>query len=196
MKTRTGWCCGYEALHGLVAQGTKFGTFYADPPWLYGNQGTRAATGKHYKGLTVDQLCDPGLLPIAQLAADDAHLHLWTTNGFLFECPRIFEAWGFEFKSSLVWVKPQLGIGNYWRNSHELLLTAVRGNAKRFADHNLRSWLECGRGKHSEKPDRVRDFIQRASPSPRLELFGRRMFPGWLVWGNEVERTFFDEAAE
>ena len=88
--------CTADDLGAIVASGRKFGCIYADPPWLYDNQGTRAATSNHYDGLTVDQLCD---LPIAGLVADDAHLHLWTTNAFLFECPRIFAAWGFEFRS-------------------------------------------------------------------------------------------------
>lgn len=170
-------------LHRLVMLGKKYGTIYADPPWLYDNQGTRAATGNHYNGLTVDQLCE---LPIRQLAADDAHLHLWTTNAFIFDCPRIFEAWGFEYRSALVWVKPQLGIGNYWRNSHEYLLTAIRGNAKRFNDRSLKSWIECDRGAHSAKPEMVRHMIERASTGPYLELFGRLPAPNWTVWGNQV----------
>jgi hypothetical protein len=120
--------CTTEDLFALAATGAKFGTIYADPPWLYDNQATRASTGNHYAGLTVDQLCE---LPIRDLAARDAHLHLWTTNAFLFDAPRIFSAWGFEFRSSLVWVKRQMGIRNYWRNSHEFLLTAIRGDAKR-----------------------------------------------------------------
>lgn len=177
--------CTTEDLRELARRGLKFGSIYADPPWLYDNQGTRAATGNHYAGLTVDDLCD---LPIRHLAAEDAHLHLWTTNGFLFECPRIFEAWGFEFRSALIWVKPQMGIGNYWRNSHEYLLTAIRGNAKRFNDRSLKSWLECDRGEHSAKPEQVRHFIERASPGPFLELFGRAPAPGWTVWGNQVNR--------
>lgn len=170
-------------LQELVREGRTFGTIYADPPWLYDNQGTRAATGNHYSGMTIDGLC---ALPVEKIAAADAHLHLWTTNAFLFDAPRIFAAWGFEFRSSFVWVKKQMGIGNYWRNSHELLLTAIRGNAKRFADKNLKSWLECGRGRHSEKPDRVADMLEAASPGPRLELFGRRKRDGWTVWGDEV----------
>jgi hypothetical protein len=104
--------CEIKDLFEAAEAGKKFGCIYADPPWLYDNQGTRAATGNHYDGLTVDQLCE---LPVKRLAADDAHLHLWTTNGFLFDCKRIMDAWGFEFRSSLVWVKPQMGIGNYWR---------------------------------------------------------------------------------
>ncbi len=186
--------CEISDLNSLVATGRKFGTIYADPPWLYENQATRAATSNHYPGLTVDELC---ALPVQSLADDDAHLHLWTTNAFLFECPRLFAAWGFEFRSTFVWCKPQMGIGNYWRNSHEILLTAIRGNAKRFRDHGIKSWVECDRGGHSDKPDQVRAYIERASQGPYLELFARRPAPRWTVWGNEIEKSLFSaEAAE
>jgi N6-adenosine-specific RNA methylase IME4 len=188
-----GACCGFEELHRLVAEGMTFGNLYVDPPWLYDNQATRAATGNHYEGLTVEQLCDADLMPVAKLAAANSHLHLWTTNGFLFECPRIFDAWGFEFKSTFVWTKSEIGLGNYWRNSHEILLTAVRGDAERFDVHNLRSWIECSRGRHSDKPDQVRDFIARASPTPRIELFARSEHDGWLSWGNEIDKTLFSK---
>lgn len=183
-----------KCLVDAVEAGAKFGTIYADPPWIYDNQGTRAATGNHYEGLTVEQLCE---LPVRDLASDDAHLHLWTTNAFLFECPKIFDAWGFEFRSSFVWCKPQMGIGNYWRNSHEILLTAIRGNAKRFDDHSIMSWLQCDRGRHSAKPEKVRHFIERASPGPYLEMFARSKAENWKVWGNEVEDCLFtrDEVA-
>src|SRR5208283_5503600 len=106
----------------LGSHSEKYGCVYVDPPWQYNNQGTRAATENHYEGMTVKEICD---MPVRRLVKDDAHLHLWTTNAFLFDCPKIFEAWGFEFRSSYIWVKPQMGIGNYWRNSHEILLTAV-----------------------------------------------------------------------
>lgn len=171
------------ALRELASQPVRFGTVYADPPWLYDNQMTRSATGNHYSGMTVSQICE---LPVGQLVEDDSHLHLWTTNAFLFECPRIFSAWGFEFRSSFVWAKTQMGIGNYWRNSHEFLLTAIRGNAKRFGDHSIRSWMESKRGAHSAKPEQVRHMIERASPGPYLELFGRFPAEGWTVVGNET----------
>lgn len=180
--------CTVADLQVLAATGMRFGAIYADPPWLYDNQGTRAATGNHYGGMTVDELCE---LPIREMAADAAHLHLWTTNAFLFDCPRIFDAWGFEFRSSFVWCKSQMGIGNYWRNSHEILLTAVRGDAKRFNDHSIMSWLETERGRHNAKPEQVRHFIERASPGPYLELFGRSPADGWTVWGNQIERGLF-----
>src|SRR5688500_5052704 len=101
-----------------------YGCIYVDPPWAYQNQGTRASTGNHYDTMSVDELVK---IPVGEVAADCSHLHLWTTNGFLFECPRLLESWGFTFKSSFVWVKPQIGIGNYWRNAHEILLLGIRG---------------------------------------------------------------------
>lgn len=180
--------CTVGALESLVHQGRRYGTVYADPPWQYDNQSTRAATSKHYGGMGVEELC---ALPVQKLAAESSHLHLWTTNAFLFECPKIFAAWGFEFKTSFAWVKTQIGIGNYWRNAHELLLTGVRGDAKRFNDHSMSSWVECARGPHSEKPEQVRALIQRASPGPYLELFGRKAVNGWTVWGNQIERSLF-----
>lgn len=180
--------CELPDLHAAVRAGRKYGTIYADPPWRYDNQSTRAATGNHYDGMSVEKICE---LPVRQLAADDAHLHLWTTNAFLFDCPRIFDAWGFEFRSTFIWVKPQMGIGNYWRNSHEILLTAVRGNARRFNDHSMMSWLEKTRGAHSAKPEEIRSMIERASPGPYLELFARRRADNWDAWGNQIEKTLF-----
>lgn len=179
-------------LTALSTRGMKFGCVYADPPWQYSNQGTRGATGDHYVGMTVDEIA---ALPVRDLAADNAHLHFWTTNAFLFESQRIMEAWGFTYKSAFVWVKPQIGMGNYWRVSHEFLLFGVRGSCP-FQDRTLRSWGEFKRGKHSAKPDEIRYLIERASPGPRLELFARRSSPGWCSWGNEIARDVFYPTVE
>jgi N6-adenosine-specific RNA methylase IME4 len=178
-----------EALANAVEGGDQpgFGTIYADPPWIYGNQSTRGATGDHYVGLSVDEIC---ALPVAKLTAADSHLHLWTTNAFLFDSKRVMEAWGFTYKSCYVWVKPQIGMGNYWRVSHEFLLMGVRGTLT-FEDHSLRSWGEFKRSQHSAKPERIRDLIHKASPGPRLELFARRAVEGWTCWGNEIRREVF-----
>jgi N6-adenosine-specific RNA methylase IME4 len=179
-------------LAALTSRGMKFGTVMADPPWIYGNQSTRGATGDHYVGMTLEEIA---ALPVRDLVADNAHLHLWTTNAFLFDSRAILEEWGFEYRSCFVWVKPQMGMGNYWRVSHEFLLLGVRGSCP-FADHALKSWGEFARGRHSEKPDQIRALIEKASPGPRLELFGRRPALGWVVWGNEIERTVFDDSVE
>lgn len=165
--------------------GLKFGTVYADPPWRYENQGTRASTDNHYGTMSVDELCS---LPVKDLVNNDAHLHLWTTNAFLFESRKVMEAWGFEYKSVFVWVKPQMGIGNYWRVAHEFMLLGVRGDAKSFNERNHKSWMEIERKKHSEKPEQVRDIVQSVSNGPFLELFGRKAVPGWTVFGNQINK--------
>lgn len=174
----------------LLGTGTKFGCIMADPPWKYGNQATRASTDNHYATMTVDELA---ALPVGELAAERSHLWLWTTNGFLFECPKLFDAWGFEFKSSYVWVKPQIGIGNYLRNAHEFLLLATRGGLVGAAK-DVKSWGEFRRTAHSAKPDEIRtQVVERVSPGPRLELFGRRKAPGWTVFGNQIETDLWDK---
>lgn len=174
-----------DDIYKLVEVGVKFGTIYADPPWQYGNQATRSATDTVYATMSMDEL---KALPVEALAAPDAHLHLWVTVGFLKEGIALLEAWGFTYKSNFAWVKPQLGIGNYWRLSHEHLLLGVRGDATRFGDRSLKSWLESERTRHSAKPEEVRDDIEKASPGPYLELFGRKKIQGWTVWGNEIGR--------
>jgi len=162
--------------------GQKFGTIYADPPWAYGNQGTRASTGNHYGTMSIADICN---MPISELTADAAHLHLWTTNSFLRESFEVIDAWGFEYKSCAVWVKPQMGIGNYVRVAHEFLMIAVKGDCKSFKKKNVLSWFELPRGKHSAKPDYWRQVIEENSPGPRLELFGREHIPGWTIFGNQ-----------
>lgn len=188
-------CCTVDDLRALATrieagETEPFGTVYADPPWQYGNQGTRASNTEHYGGETVEWLCDPENMPVARLAAPNSHLHLWTTNAFLFDAKRVMEAWGYTYKSCYVWVKPQIGMGNYWRVSHEFLLLGVRGSLS-FEAKNLRSWGEFKRRQHSAKPEEIRDKIHLASPGPRLELFARRAVEGWTCWGNEVARDVF-----
>jgi len=83
--------CQTSCLKRLVKENRKFGTIYADPPWHYTNAASRGAAENHYETMTTDAIAD---LPVAQLAADEAHLHLWTTNAFLFEAERVIKAWG------------------------------------------------------------------------------------------------------
>jgi hypothetical protein len=92
-------------------------------------------------------------------------------------------------------VQDKLGKGHYWRMSHEILLTAVRSEDDRFDDQSLRSSIEAPRARHSEKPDVVRELIERASPGPRLELFGRSLHPNWHVWGHEIAEPLTEQAA-
>ncbi len=183
--------CAVSDLDKLIVAGRKFSTIYADPPWQYSNQGTRAATNNHYKTMTVKEIA---CLPVENLTNNNAHLHLWTTNAFLFDAKEIIETWGFKYKSCFVWIKPQMGIGNYWRVSHEFLLLGVRGSQP-FLDHHYKSWLEVDRIRHSKKPDEIQDIIEKVSPGPYLEMFGRRTRERWVVWGNEIKRELFNKEA-
>ena len=177
--------CTVEDLQLLIRAGSRFHTIYVDPPWQYGNQSTRAATDRHYDTMSIEEL---HALPVASLADENAHLHLWTTNGFLREAIDLMPVWGFEFKSCFVWTKPSMGIGNYWRVSHEFLLFGLRGTLP-FGSRSLMSWATLDRGRHSAKPEAVRQMVEQSSPAPRLELFGRRPADGWTVWGNEIARS-------
>jgi N6-adenosine-specific RNA methylase IME4 len=175
-------------LEMLIQAGERFGTIYADPPWPYANQGTRGRTSRHYASLPVEALA---ALPVRELAADQAHLHLWVTKDFHFAAAQVLAAWGFTYGGQLVWVKttadgrkPQIGTGNYWRNCHELCLLGVRGGLTAQHKH-LPSVVCAPRGAHSEKPERVRDLVEQLSPGPYLELFGRAAVPGWTVFGNQ-----------
>jgi N6-adenosine-specific RNA methylase IME4 len=177
------------SLSDLIADGRKFRTVYADPPWRYGNQGTRASTDNHYGTMTVDDICAE---PVSQVVEDDAHLHLWTTNAFLFDARRVMEAWGFEYKSCFIWVKPQMGIGNYWRVSHEFMLFGIRGTCPFLARDEM-SWAQLDRTEHSSKPDAIRVKVEKVSPGPYLEMYGRVFMPDspWTVYGNQVKRRLF-----
>ncbi len=178
-------------LEELAQQGRTFGTIYADPPWQYE---MRADDVTHrgrciYSTMAAEDIC---ALPVKPLAAKNCHLHLWTTNNFLREAFAVLDAWGFEQKSCFVWCKPQMGMGHYWRVSHEFLLLGVRGSGA-FPVHDMKSWGEFDRDRHSSKPGQVRLMIERASPGPRLEMFARMEAPGWVAWGNEVETDLFSE---
>lgn len=175
-------------LQQAIDRGQKFGTIYADPPWRYGNQGTRGATDDHYVTMSIEEICAE---PVSEIVADSAHLHLWTTNAFLREAFDVIKAWGFEYKSCFVWVKPQMGMGNYWRVSHEFLLLGVRGSCP-FGSRDDKSWMSIDRLEHSEKPGEIRQVVERVSPGPHLEMYGREidLSSPWTVYGNQVEDRF------
>lgn len=171
----------------FAAAGNRMGTILIDPPWPTLN------ALLPYLSITPEEL---QTLPISDLAAERCHLHVWATaNNFLFDTKEIIESWGFRVVGNFVWIKPQLGRGHYWRQSHEILLTAVRRDDDRFDDLGLRSWIAAPRGRHSEKPDAIRGLLERASPAPRLELFARKLVPGWFGWGHEIAEALTDQTA-
>jgi N6-adenosine-specific RNA methylase IME4 len=168
----------------LISEGRRLQTIVADPPWRHDNQASRAAATNHYSTMTLDEICR---VPVAEVAAKNCHLHLWATSPLLPDAFKVIEAWGFIYKSSFIWIKRQMGLGNYWRGSHEICLLAIK-NKLVFRDHAQRSWLEADRTKHSAKPPEFRRLVEKVSPGPYLELFGRTPPPNsqWTIFGNEL----------
>lgn len=155
-----------------------FHTILADPPWDSPTQRIH-----HYPVMTLDRIA---ALPVGQLAAPDAHLWLWVTNGNWRQQATIMEAWGFSYRSCLTWIKPRFGMGAYLRNQTEHLLFGVRGRAP-IQFRGQGTWLYAPVQEHSHKPEEQYAIIERCSPGPYLELFARRPRLGWSSWGNEVE---------
>jgi N6-adenosine-specific RNA methylase IME4 len=190
--------------------GTKFGTILADPPWPYrspraivgnggrGNQNGRAKVviqvdaSAHYPLMTLEQI---KRLPVKDVAADAAHLYLWTTNAFMVEAHEVARAWGFEPKTLLTWVKikrdrPEVSMrtGYWYRSATEHVVFGVRGRQRLLGPTVPTAYL-LPRLRHSEKPAFFHQLIEEQSPGPYLELFARRLRLGWDSWGNEIEST-------
>ena len=159
----------------------RYRTILADPPWDIQQKGTLGAV-RHYRLMTVEQI---KALPVSELAEDDAHLWLWTTNAALESAYQVMRAWGFTPRSIMTWTKPRLGLGQYLRNCTEQLLLGTKGQAP-IQFKAQPTWLFAPVQDHSHKPEEVYDIIERCSPGPYLELFARRPRQGWHVWGNEV----------
>jgi N6-adenosine-specific RNA methylase IME4 len=187
--------CSLVDLNQLIAKGRTFGSIFADPPWRHLNTVTYGAASLEYETMTN---FDIEAMPISKLAAPDAHLHIWVVPAVLWAVKAIVEAWGFNPNPPhpFVWCKEghRLGMGNGWRTQHETMFTFMRGQAKYFNDKSIPSVLLAPRGAHSQKPDEVRRLIERVSPGPYLELFGRKPVTGWKVWGNQIGRSVFHGA--
>lgn len=157
-----------------------FSAIVIDPPWRYDNVATRGAAEDHYPTMSLDELA-----ALELPAADQSHLYLWVTNGFLREGFDLMETWGFTYKTILTWCKPQIGMGNYFRNSTEHVLFGIRGSHPTLAN-NVPTWFVADRTRHSAKPESFYDLVEKSSPGPWLEMFARRRRFGWHVWGNEA----------
>ncbi len=180
----------------------KYRTIVADPPWHYDgfvssvdddrSSGTRngiVSKKLPYSSMTLGELAD---LPVADMAAKDAFLFMWTTNAYLPSSFWLATAWGFSYRQMIVWDKGSsmspLG-GAIAPNAAEYLLFCRRGN------HKLNGrWLEgcvvrankgSQAGTHSRKPDVFLDLVETVCPGPYLEMFARRTRLGWDTWGNQ-----------
>lgn len=166
----------------------RYPIIYADPPWRYENPpmgSAGRAIENHYPTMTLEEIC---ALTVSEICTEDALLYLWATAPKLAECMKVIEAWGFEYRTNMVWDKEKIGMGYHVRNQHELLLIAKRGNIPPPVPGTQPSSLyRETRGEHSAKPDFFYEMIETAYPSlPKIELFSRRVRVGWTNWGNQA----------
>lgn len=183
-----------------------YSTILADPPWQFQNRtGKMAPEHKRLLRYPTMELKEIIELPVPKLAAAKSHLYLWVPNALLQEGLKVMEAWGFTYKSNLVWYKVRKdggpdgrGVGFYFRNVTELILFGVRGSMRTLQPGRTQvNLLATRKREHSRKPDEFYDLVESCSPGPYLELFARFCRPGWDQWGNEnVEQNSFRGAAK
>lgn len=182
----------------------KFDIIYADPPWDYGGKLQFDKSSKSaenidyarnifissavfkYPTLKLEQLVQ---IPVHEIAKDDCLLFMWTTSPHLVHAIELGNAWGFEYRTvAFVWDKMVHNPGKYTLSNCELCLVFKRGRipTPRGA-RNIQQLIRFPRGKHSEKPVQVLHAIEKMFPTQnRIELFARKKFQGWEVWGLEV----------
>jgi N6-adenosine-specific RNA methylase IME4 len=189
------------AINPLLALGKRrFSTVLADPPWQFTNRTGKVAPEhrrlSRYSTMTLDEI---KALPVSHVADATAHLYLWVPNALLPDGLAVMAAWGFRYKSNLVWHKIRRdggpdgrGVGFYFRNVTELILFGVKGkNARTLAPGRRQvNFLATRKREHSRKPDEQYTIIETCSPGPYLELFARGTRPGWTMWGHEADEGY------
>jgi N6-adenosine-specific RNA methylase IME4 len=181
-------------------RGRKFYTVLVDPPWRFVNRTGKMAPEhrrlSRYQTMTTEDIC---ALPVSDLMTEPAHLYLWVPNALLPEGLRVMAAWGFDYKSNIVWHKIRKdggsdgrGVGFYFRNVTELLLFGVRGkNARTLAPGRRQvNMIETRKREHSRKPDEQYAIIEACSKGPYLELFARGTRKNWTYWGNQAHEDY------
>jgi len=181
--------------------GRRFATILADPPWQFQNRtGKVAPEHKRLNRYQTMTLAEIMALPVAEAALDTSHLYLWVPNALLPEGLAVLKAWGFEYKSNLVWHKIRKdggpdgrGVGFYFRNVTELILFGVRGkNARTLAPGRSQvNFMATRKREHSRKPDEQYPLIEACSPGPYFEMFARGERENWAVWGNQADENYF-----
>lgn len=161
----------------------KYKTILADPPWMERGAGKiKRGADRHYPLLKTDEIIDLMRLNISP-DENGCHLYLWVTNNFLPDGLRVMKELGFRYITNIVWVKDRIGLGQYFRGLHELNLFGVMG--KLMTKVKLPTVIFEKKRKHSQKPRKMYELIEKASYPPRLELFAREKYEGWNVWGDE-----------
>ncbi len=177
-----------------------FATVLADPPWRFANRTGKVAPEharlSRYATLNIDDICT---LPVDEIAMPTAHLYLWTPNALLPDGLRVMHAWGFNYKTNLIWRKVRKdggsdgrGVGFYFRNVTEMILFGVRGKGARTLAPGRRqvNYLQSRKREHSRKPDELYEIIEACSRGPFVELFARTLRPDWQCWGDQADGQY------
>lgn len=178
------------------AGNSKFTTLYADPPWRFTNRTGKMAP-EHNRLLRYPTMAleDIMALPVDAITSDKAHLYMWVPNALVQEGLNVLKAWGFTYKTNLIWFKTRKdggpdgrGVGFYFRNVTEMVLFGVKGGMRTLQPGRSQvNMIAQRKREHSRKPDEAYDLIEACSPGPYLELFARGTRSGWSGWGNQAQ---------
>lgn len=180
--------------------GETFKTILADPPWQFQNRtGKMAPEHKRLNRYPTMRLEEIKALPVNEVAQENSHLYLWVPNALLPEGLEVMKAWGFQYKTNIIWEKVRKdggpdgrGVGFYFRNVTEMLLFGVRGaNIRTLSPARTQvNLIRSQKREHSRKPDEMIKLIEACSPGPYLELFARGEREGWTLWGNQANESY------
>ena len=191
-----------ETINNFIkyTQGKKYKTIYADPPWQFQNRtGKVAPEHKRLNRYPTMKLEDIMKLPVGDVADEKSHLYLWVPNALLPEGLQVTEAWGFEYKTNLIWEKTRKdgepdgrGVGFYFRNVTEILLFGIKGEKNRTLDpgRSQVNLIRAMKKEHSRKPEEFIDLIEKCSNAPYLEVFARGNRDSWDMWGNQATEDY------
>lgn len=180
----------------LALPNKRYGVVYADPEWKFE---TYSAKGKdetsaenNYTTSTLDAI---KARDVPSISATDCVLFLWATAPMLPQAIEVMVAWGFTYKSHVIWKKDKGGTGYWFINWHELLLVGTRGSIPAPAQGDQwPSVVEAPRRGHSVKPESFYQLIEQYFPNiPKIELNQRKARAGWDGWGFQAPAA---EAAE
>ena len=161
-----------------------FRVIVIDPPWRYESRHSDLTHRARNPYPDMDLECIQQL-PVPTLAHEDCIVWLWTTNAFLREAFTCLDAWGFEMKTMLTWVKPRMGLGDWLRGQTEHCMLATRGRPV-VTLANQTTALLAPAAEHSRKPDEFYALVDALCPGNKLEMFARQPRPGYQPWGAEV----------
>lgn len=165
----------------------QYNVIVLDPPWRY-DGGELAHDAEGFRGVVdYPTMALEEIQAIELPSADDCVLWFWTTHRFMRHALDMLQAWGFEEKAVLTWVKDRMGIGRWLRSKSEFCVMAVKGSPPVNLT-NQTTVLEAPLREHSRKPDEFYALVNELCVGRKLDYFSREQRPGWAQYGNDKNR--------